>query len=51
MRISGSYLKLRVNSGNDVAGFSVSWVVDVFNHGEDVYVFSFKNSTCREKSG
>lgn len=37
-----------MNSSNDVASFSVSWVVDVFNHGEDVHASSFKNSTYGE---
>lgn len=46
MKSLKEYLKLRVNSSNDVAGFSVSWVVDVFNHGEDVHTPPFKCSTC-----
>lgn len=42
------HLKLRVDSSNDVASFSVSWIVNVFNHSEDVHASSFKNSTYRE---
>lgn len=37
-----------MNGCCDVVTLTVSWVVDVFDHGEHIHKSSIKNSTCEQ---